>query len=571
MIFMKIGSLELISHSAEDGSKAPTLYRSEFFRKILYLALTLPLLVAPTLFFSAPTAAQEERPQITPGERKTPRKKDAGPRAVAVLQLSSNGKASLLPVAILVNGKFYDAAAYKADPVPMALESGTIYEGERSGNSLGLFTVNSALKANAKNTDTPWLGTGVWLPTGTEGPGKGLQAEAAPVGISTTDEPPRLSKNPEAAKPTAPSGNSTPPNDSSKASAPKSAPSGDEPPRLGKPAAQPSDSGTGGGSGQGGTATTSNTTTPDSASTKASPSQTTPDATTKPSTEAKAPTAKPSDSKSSDTKPEDSKPKVPTSDSGAVFGNRPRLRRGKPVESFAEEEVPGYSKPGTTPSATASSTSGKVVTTAAAKGQIQLVPAISDAGGPEPRTYTFEWLKGEEEDRRKQMIDLAKEQLRVYVAAHNTRQTPAQTAAKARSTRAAGNKQPEQVFDNMQMIAYDLWTSNQPIIIFSAEAHLPPPPAATPHSDVQNELQYSIVLVAYPDTYGNLRKIYSGVTDKYHLDITPRMELVDAIDADGDGRGELLFRQTTDIATGWVIYRATADKLYKMFDSVSPQ
>ena len=51
----------------------------------------------------------------------------------------------------------------------------------------------------------------------------------------------------------------------------------------------------------------------------------------------------------------------------------------------------------------------------------------------------------------------------------------------------------------------------------------------------------------------------------------PRLELIDAIDADGDGRGELLFRETTDAATGWVIYRATADKLYKLFDSVNPE
>ena len=47
------------------------------------------------------------------------------------------------------------------------------------------------------------------------------------------------------------------------------------------------------------------------------------------------------------------------------------------------------------------------------------------------------------------------------------------------------------------------------------------------------------------------------------------MELIDAVDADGDGRGELLFRETSDAGTGWVIYRATADKLWKMFDSLN--
>ena len=78
-----------------------------------------------------------------------------------------------------------------------------------------------------------------------------------------------------------------------------------------------------------------------------------------------------------------------------------------------------------------------------------------------------------------------------------------------------------------------------------------------------------MTLVARTDIYGNLRKLYAGVTDKFHLDVTPRLELIDAVDADGDGRAELLFRETTDAGSGYVIYRATADKLWKVFDSLA--
>ena len=78
---------------------------------------------------------------------------------------------------------------------------------------------------------------------------------------------------------------------------------------------------------------------------------------------------------------------------------------------------------------------------------------------------------------------------------------------------------------------------------------------------------YSVTLVARTDIYGDLRKLYAGVTDKFHLDVTPRLELIDVVDADGDGRGELFFRETTDAGGGYLIYRATADKLWKMFDS----
>ena len=103
-------------------------------------------------------------------------------------------------------------------------------------------------------------------------------------------------------------------------------------------------------------------------------------------------------------------------------------------------------------------------------------------------------------------------------------------------------------------------------MILSAEAHFPAAPGATAAPD-----SYSVALVARTDIYGNLRKLYSGVTDKFHLDVTPRLELIDAVDADGDGRAELLFHETTDAGSGYVIYRATADKLWKMFDSLKAE
>ena len=76
---------------------------------------------------------------------------------MGLVQLLPNGKARLIPITILYDGEFYDASAYKASPVPMALESGTVYEGVRTGVSQGLFTVTSALQGN--NT---WIGNGTW-------------------------------------------------------------------------------------------------------------------------------------------------------------------------------------------------------------------------------------------------------------------------------------------------------------------------------------------------------------------------------------------------------------------------
>jgi hypothetical protein len=478
-------------------------------------------------------AAQEERPQITPGERKAAKKKEAGPRALGVLRITASGKATLVPITILLGGKFYDASAYKAAPVPMALYSGTVYEGERTGNSLGLFTVDGALHSTSANSLTPWIGTGKWFPTGTEVAKTSLKAEDVPVGIDSSDAPPRLSRSGSESKDAAPAASMAPP----------TTPAPSTPPASTTP--QSSSGGSPGG-------------TPASAPTGAStPSSTTPSAT---------------ESKPAKADDHPAAAKEPESDSGAGEANRPRLRRGKPVDPLPDEEVPGYSKPGSTPAAAPVADAGSAKpATASAVVPVQLIPAISDATGPEPRSYTFEWLKSEEGERLEQMTALAKQQIRAYLDA----QAKAKITPTAPGTRPAAHKPAskpaEPILENAHMVAYDLWTTNQPILVFSAEAHLPPPPGGNAQAAAQAELQYSIMLVTRVDIYNNLLKLYVGVTDKYHLDLTPRLELVDAVDVDGDGRGELLFRETSDAGSGWIIYRATADKLWKMFDSLNPE
>lgn len=508
------------------------LQRESPWRRVTLLVLFVCVLMGAVTSF-----AQEDRPQIFPGERKSKSKKDNGPRAVAVLQMPANGKASLVPIAILINGKFWDATVYKADPVPMALDYGTIYEAERTGNSLGLFTVGSALRRNSVDSgQVPWIGTGTFRPNGAEPEKQPAKASPVPVGIDTSEGPPRLTRDPSAVN--KPADGAAPASKGSSPSAPTSdspkstgtSGSGDEPPRLHKPDA-PSGS---------------------------EPSQPPPDAGSKPPAD-----GRPADAKAAE--PKKDQAKVPASDSGAGVANRPRLRRGKPAESFADEDVPGYSKLGAAPAQGDLSKAGPI----ASKQDVQLIPAISDAGGPELRSYVFQWLKGEEDDRRKQMTDFAKEQLHAYIAG---RAKATITASTARSSgRAPALKPKDPVLENVHMVAYDLWVSNQPVIVLSAEGHLPPPAPGTAHSEVETETQYFVMVVAYPDIYNNLHKLHVGITDKFHLDMTPRLDLIDAVDADGDGRGELLFRQTSDQGAGWVIYRATADKLWKVYDSLRPE
>lgn len=193
-----------------------------------------------------------------------------------------------------------------------------------------------------------------------------------------------------------------------------------------------------------------------------------------------------------------------------------------------------------------------------------MVVAISDAAGPDPQSYKFFWKTGEEQERRNQMLALAAEEVKAYAATLLKNQISAKPVTPRPSAVGHKNaKQAQPVLENVQFHGFDVWLTGQSVMTLSAQAHIPGAMGVNAAAE-----PYSVMLVAKTDIYGNLRTLYSGITDKFHLDVTPRLELIDVVDADGDGRGELLFRETSDAGSGYLIYRATADKLWKMFDSL---
>jgi hypothetical protein len=532
-------------------------------RKLLYRRSgSIVIVILALSYFALQQSAAQGRPQLkrpedTTQEKPTEIKKkknEKGPRAVGLLQLSS-GKATLIPIAILIDGKFHDASVYKADPVPMALEGGTVYEVEQTGESQGLFTVNGALHSKNPGAPSPWLGSGSYVLNGAEPAKKTHKAEDMPVGMdNSTDAPPRLTRGSEAKTPTPSS-----PGSASTSGGPPGAGSSEKP-----GTSQPPSGSSGGASGQDAEKkTTASTPAADqgakgqAASGQASPGQAAPSQTSQ---------GPASQTSSSQTSSSQSSATQASASQGQASGNyyRPTLRRGKPTDTAPQEEeesTPKVNK--SAPPATAD---------AATQAPVQLVPAISDAGGPDAQSYKFFWKEGEEDERRQQMLALAADEVRAYVTAREKGLIPAKPPAKSAGVKAGPTshkpaaKPVQPMFENVQFRGFDVWKNGQPVMILCAEAHLPSPTGASAAPEL-----YNVAIAARTDIYGNLRKLYSGVTDKFHLDVTPRLELVDVVDADGDGRGELLFRETTDAGSGYVIYRATADKLWKMFDSLGAE
>jgi hypothetical protein len=124
----------------------------------------------------------------------------------------------------------------------------------------------------------------------------------------------------------------------------------------------------------------------------------------------------------------------------------------------------------------------------------------------------------------------------------------------------------------------------------SAKPAPPPPPPPAPLIDEQYrvfELAYGsgatlvlsahtggplaqqkfVTLVAQPDLYGNLLVLFKHVADGAHLDETPRMRLVDAVDAMADNRGELLFELRGATQRQFALYRVLRGQAERLFVS----
>ncbi len=360
---------------------------------------------------------------LVPGQIARRSQASKGPRAVALIEVLANGKARLRPVCIMVAGRFFDAAAYKATPVPMSLDAGTVYEATKGGESAGLFTVSGARQANRA-----WIGEGKFLL------GTPEERERKPAAVS---------KKPKE--------------------------DADAPPVLRRPGSQKS-----------------------------------------------APAAAPEPKSAPEAKPgAESKP----APAPAVEDpDRPILRRGK--ASSVGDRLDDK----------------ELATTGIYKARYV---AVSDAGGPDFRPFSYTWSPQEEQGYRKTML------------ADATQAVRAKETASAVSRPKPGKAAPID-FKDVTLQVFDVASNNSPVLVLTAST------ASGTH----------VTAVERVDLYGELQKMKVEATDERRLDVSPRLELVDVVDADGDGVAELMFQEFTDHEQGIVIYRVGPDQLLTVYDSL---
>jgi hypothetical protein len=239
---------------------------------------------------------------------------------------------------------------------------------------------------------------------------------------------------------------------------------------------------------------------------------------------------------------------APSNDSasGPDDADRPVLRRRSPGKQETTQTPPAQPQtaqpqPSPTPSV------GRLPRT-----KLPVVPsgtrtyvAVSDNEPVDTRSYQFNWKPGEEEQMEVKMRKLALAQL----PRENAQLTP-------------------NSLQNVVVRSFDLDLSNEAVIVLSAE--IPGSYLAAGSKDSPGKfVSRYVTVIARVDFDGVPQKLASSVTDSSRLDVAPRLELVDAVDVDGDGLAELLFREYSFDDKSFIVYGVGRSTVTKVFEGAS--
>lgn len=450
----------------------------------------------------------------------TRKDKDTPPlRAVAVLEWTGDLKkpktSRLVPVCVYDGDSLQDGGVYLARPEPLAVDSGTEYELQKNGRKIGLFDLR-----NAGQEEGSWVGFGTWkaLP---QKPSTTLLAQMAQAQIDDEygDRPVLHRKEHK--------GDSA----AGKAAADKTGAD-----KAGTDKAKPKDTASGP------TAPAPDPDRPTLHRPAASQSETSQPAASEQT--ASAPAAPDDPDRPHLTKPRPAPKKTVTvgyveSLPKITDPERPRLMRGKPASSGPDVAPTLMGLPA----------------------DMQQMVAVSDATNHPDHPWNFSWANPEDEGKMKaQMEEIAREALGLNTppAAPSGRKTAAHKTATSKAAKARAKAAPPAPaepapLDKEQFRVFQLEYGSGATLVLTAQTGEP------------LKGQKFVALIAQPDLYGGLLVLMKNVTDSDRLDITPRMHLIDAVDAMADNRGELLFELRGSSQRRFALYRVlrgTAERIF---------
>jgi hypothetical protein len=421
----------------------------------------------------------------------------------------------LIPITLFIDGKLEDAGVYQAQPVPFALLTGNAYELQKAGTPLGTLNLEFSRHFIAPETSTTtyddgWFGYGRFVPPA---PPKKSTLKGTEVAISLNG----LDEDESA------------PHFSSRSATPGSG-----------GAAKPTS----------GTATASTDTPaddPDRPKMHRSPS--TSDQTASPGGSGDAPTDdpdRPTLRRRTPAQAKDAKDQASVSPVDNTLNddpNRPTLHRGKPAGTLTDVDIP------------------KLVGLPGDLDLHQMV-AVSDAVDRPPHDFSRTW-DGDDERQAvlTKMQAAARTLLTAYEATNKIAPTPPPPPPDMRQPNSKLRRgvaketppPPPQPLLEEQLTGYTLSYGGAATFVYHA------------HTDGLGPTLCFVTLVAQVNMQGEPEIALKNVTDAAHLDRTPRMRLVDVVDAEASNRASLLFELRAQNSRQFALYRVIGGQSTQTF------
>ncbi|HMD21562.1 MAG TPA: hypothetical protein VKH40_14635 [Alloacidobacterium sp.] len=440
----------------------------------------------------------------------------------------------LIPLTVWDGQQYQPGGLYLAQPAPITVLTGTIYELEQAGNPKGLFSVNGA-----QNMEGSWIAIG----------------SVKPEVIKAKAKPPMSKHPPQVVKDAGSSGSTT---DSDR-------------PTLHRK--EGSDSGSASGSSNTGSSTASSTQASSGSGSSAPASD--PD---KPTLHRRDPSDTSSGSGSSGDSPstasastdDSDKPTLHRKDSSDSTENAPSIDPDRPTLHKRTESAANAGGPVSYPTnpdpdrpklryGKAQTVEGSVEPSKLEGLPMDMnqMAAISDVKTKETHPFTYSWADPDDAAKMKAaMEDLAQKEI---AAGFTTPAKPAnvtKTATKTTTTkRKAAPPPPPPPLEDEKFSVYELSYNGGATLVLTAKS-----------TGDNGEAKY-ITLIAQPDFYGVPHPLFQQLTSDKALDVSPRMHLVDAADTDGDGRAELIFELRGKTGRAFGIYRVVSGRAYEAYNT----
>ncbi|HEY0760656.1 MAG TPA: hypothetical protein VGD59_15515 [Acidisarcina sp.] len=470
-------------------------------------------------------------------------------RSTAVLEwVGEPGKPSasrIVPIAVWDGERYQAGGLYLAKPEPLAVEDETEYELEQAGVPQGQFVIY-----HPGQVDRNWFGYGVWHPL-----------------------PPKKAPKPAASKGTARVVTEVDPDRPTFVSKSRTGGSSSDAASTGKPG------GSTGGAGKSGSSSPG-TNAPDTAAAD------TASADKSGSGGASSPAGADPNSPAGATDPDRPTLHKRSTADGASSGSDAASDSGAKTHTEVDADRPTlrkHSRPADTSGASTASTARDPDRPNLHRGglaagdpalqesrlegmppNLQQMAAVSDTGTAAERPFAYQWSNADDAARMKAAVeDIARKALAtlgptqgfgsamvINPSAKTTRSAArarAQAAERKTSQAAAAIPLADETFK-----AYELSPSGGATVVLTA-------------SSGEGPSERDVTVICQPDLYGTPRILLQSVADAAHLDMTPRMKLVDAVDTEGDNRAALIFELRSESDRQFAIYRVSRGRAEQVF------